>query len=79
MHIVTIEDYFEHQAKQIIEEVIADIDENDMDPIVTADDLSEMLWDKYSKELGMRFLERLFSWSGDDVFDEILNEMKEAE
>lgn len=73
------DDRFEYKAKQILENVKDEIDwiNNDKVSIVLdGDDLYKALYnDKNAlQELGIQFLDALVSYSGTEVFDEVVEE-----
>ena len=77
MSIRTIESGFDYQAKRILLEVLESEEINNLDNIDKFQD--KILDEQICSKIGRKFMERLSEWSGDEIYLEVMEELKELE
>lgn len=72
------ESNFEYQSKEILLSALKGYNIENLDDV---EEFQEEVWkDKYIlQELGRQFIERLNNYSGDDVFQEVMEELEDEE
>ena len=77
MSIRTIESGFDYQAKRILLEVLESEEINNLDNI---DKFQDKIWDEQiCSKIGRKFMERLSEWSGDEIYLEVMEELRELD
>ena len=77
MDIKTIESNFEYQAKRILLNALRGSDIKNLNDV---EEFKDEIWkDRFAIEIGRKFIDGLADWSGDDMFEETMEELAEEQ
>ena len=77
MSIRTIESDFEYQAKRILLDALEGEWINNLDEV---DKFQDEIWnEKTCAEIGIKFMERLSEWNGDETYLEVMEQLEKSD